>query len=769
MTVAEAYRACRGIARREAKNFYYAFLALPARKRDAICAVYAFMRQADDLADDDALPIFERKARMAAWLRSWHEAAEYGSDTDPVFLALNDARLRFRIPLALLDQLVEGTAMDLDPDAHATFPDFPALRRYCYLVASVVGLVCIRIFEYSSPEAEGLAEELGLAFQLTNILRDVREDAARGRVYLPEDELTAFDLTPATLTAEALAGRAPSANTRALLTAQTARAESFYRSGAALLPLVAEDSRPALRVLMTIYHRLLGRIRRAGCDVFTRRAGVPAREKLLLLLRGLARTFAARARGSRKRQPRLVLPTPEARATSVAVVGAGVAGLAAACALTEAGYRVTVFERRPYVGGRASSYPHPGSGEVIDNCQHILLGCCTNLRSLLGRVGRGTQVGWTSAITYIEPGGRRSVVRPTALPAPAQSAPSFLTAACFSREDKLAIARGLRQFFGGYSEDLPGGESFLAWALRHGQTPGALKRFWEPILQSALNDSLDRVSVHYAGKVLRESFLNSAEAGRIGVPLLPLSEMYAGAAAYIQARGGVIRLRTSVDALEQAERGWRVDGERFDNVVLALPFEATAKFVPQLPEGAARDALATSMQRFEHVPLAGVHLWFDREITELPHAVLLDTTIQWMYQRDKLGGKRETKGSRLELVISVARDLVGMSQREIVELAVRELALFFPVVREAKLVKSVVTKEVRATFAVPPGLDAHRPAQRTAWPGLFLAGDWTDTGWPATMEGAARSGFLAAEAVTGGRERFLVPDLPPRGLMRLFS
>ncbi len=767
MTVATAYRVCRSIARREAKNFYYAFLALPRAKRDAICAVYAFMRQADDIADDESQPVEVRRARMAAWLAGWHEAAEQGS-IDPVFLALNDARLRFRIPLALLDQLVEGTAMDLHPEAHATFADFAALRRYCYLVASVVGLVCIRIFEYRGSRAERLAEELGLAFQLTNILRDVREDAARGRVYLPVDELRAHGLTPESVIREAQQGRPPSSALRALLAALAGRAESLYLSSDALLPLVAQDSRPALEVLRTIYHRLLGRIHAADYDVFTRRAAVPTREKVWLLLRGLARTFAARGRGTRPRLP-VVTADPANRATRVAVIGAGVAGLSAACALTEAGYPVTVFERRPYVGGRASSYLHPGSGEVIDNCQHILLGCCTNLRSLFHRAGRGGQIAWTDRITYIEPGGRRSVVQPAGLPAPAQSAVSFLGAQCFSQADKRAIARGLRQFMPGYPADLPGGETFLAWAQRHGQTPGALKRFWEPILQSALNDDLDRVSVHYAGKVLRDSFLNSSEAGRIGVPLLPLSEMYAGAAAYMQARGGELRLRAGVARLEQSGDGWLVNGERFDRVVVALPVHAAREFVPRLPAGPERDALAAKLDRFETVPLAGVHLWFDREITDLPHAVLLDATIQWMYQREKLGGGRQDQGSHLELVISAARKIVSMTQAEVIELAVRELALFFPAVREAKLLKGVVTKELRATFAVPPGLDAHRPGAQTAWPGLFLAGDWTDTGWPATMEGAARSGFLAAEAVTDHHCRFLLPDLPPRGLMRLFA
>ncbi len=780
MTVTQAYAVCRGIARREAKNFYFAFLALPVHKRDAICAVYAFMRHADDISDDESISKAERRASLAAWMEEWHRGASSGGGTDPVFLALNDARLRFRIPLALLDQLVEGTAMDLkESTGDQTFVDFDALHRYCYLVASVVGLVCIQIFQYNSPKAEQLAEELGIGFQLTNILRDVREDAERGRVYLPVDELAKHGLTPATLMAEAMRGTAPLPATRTMLAEQGARAEQLYSAGAKLLPLIAADSRSALWVLMTIYHRLLRRIEHANYDVFTRRLSVPIWEKLALLTRGLGGTLAARARGTRKPRALSITATTTATKGRIAVIGAGVAGLAASCALADVGYSVTVFERRPYVGGRASSYLHPGSGETIDNCQHILLGCCTNLRSLLHRVGRSDAIAWTSTITYIEPGGRRSVVRPAAgLPAPLHSAVSFLQAGCFSQADKQAIARGLRQFFRGYPADVPGGESFLAWAMRHGQTPGALKRFWEPILQSALNDDLDRISVHYAGKVLRDSFMISAEAGKIGVPLLPLSEMYSGAATYLEGRGGQVRLRTGVETLHRNETGWSVHtgtggAEDFDGVVLALPFEAVQKLLPALPADQASAALEHALHQFEHAPLIGVHLWFDREITELPHAVLLDTTIQWMYQKEKLaklqpGHTQEGQGSHLELVISVARKLVGMPQRDIIELAVRELGLFFPAAREARLVKAVVTKEVHATFSTTPGLDAHRPGARTAWPGLFLAGDWTDTGWPATMEGAARSGFLAAEAVTGGAHRFLVDDLPPRGLMRLF-
>ena len=779
MTLVEAYATCRDIARREAKNFYYAFRALPAPKRDAICAVYAFMRRADDISDDESLPKATRRENMSAWLADWHQSAERGVSENPVFLALNDARLRCNIPLSLLDQLVEGTAMDLDEEhgANETFATFPDLYRYCYLVASVVGLVCIRIFGYSDPRAEKLAEELGVAFQLTNILRDVREDAERGRVYLPVSDLERHNLTPQSLSAAAVTGNAPSIEIRVMLAEQAGRAEQFYRSGTALLPLIDADSRPALWVLISIYHRLLTRILGADLDVFTTRIAVPTREKLWLLFRGLLRTLAVRLVPGRRsmdmRGHRIEIVHPGKHSGTVAIIGAGVAGLAAATALAKAGYTVTVFERRPYVGGRASSYLHPASGEVIDNCQHILLGCCTNLRSFLEEIGRSESVAWTEAITYIEPGGRRSVLRPTALPAPGHSSPSFLAARCFSPAAKLQVSRALLHFLRDEPSSIRPGETFAAWAQRHGQGLDAIRRFWSPILVSALNDNLDHIDARYAAMVLRESFLKSADAGRMGVPLLPLSDFYGAAVPYIESRGGALHLRSTIRSVESLEDNrWRIHAENSaheaDHLILALPFEATQSLLPSLPAGAERDSLTEQIAHFDHAPLAGVHLWFDREITELPHAVLLDSTIEWMYQREKLGAAPSGYGAHIELVISNARTVIPMTQPEIVALALDELALFFPAVREAKLVKSVVTKEARATFAVPPGVDARRPRSQSPWPGLYFAGDWTATGWPATMEGAARSGFLAAEAVTGNTERFLAPDLSPTGLMRFF-
>jgi phytoene synthase len=290
--VQAAYAACRAIARKKAKNFYYAFVALPASKRDAICAVYAFMRRADDLSDDESRSIADRRAALDAWLGAWHQALAGSATNDPVFVALLDAQQRFAIPSQLLDQLVQGTATDLEPDGRvASYATFADLYRYCYLVASVVGLVCIRIFGYLDPRAEKLAEETGIAFQLTNILRDVREDAQRGRLYLPLEDLERCGVAANSM-AGISSGRQLTPEQRRVLEIQAERAGEFYKSAEALLPLISPDSRAAMWVLVTIYHRLLRHIEQRNFDVFSARIGVPAYEKLSILGCGLFKTLA---------------------------------------------------------------------------------------------------------------------------------------------------------------------------------------------------------------------------------------------------------------------------------------------------------------------------------------------------------------------------------------------------------------------------------------------------------------------------------------------
>ena len=289
-----AYSVCRGITRTAAKNFYYAFLVLPRRKREALCAVYAFMRRCDDITDDQSLSLTERRQKLDAWIDALHRAQQGQPTDDPILLALTDAQRRFAIPAGLLDELAQGTAMDLETGANEAQPPsqadsglavhyttFEELRQYCYRVASVVGLVCIHIFGYRDPQAEPLAERCGLAFQLTNIIRDVKEDASMGRVYLPEEDLARFGLTVSDLM------NAPNpARLRPLLAFEAERAREYYAAGDELIPFISEDSQPALWVLVNIYRRLLGKIAAKQYDVFTAKVALSRWEKTVVLGKG---------------------------------------------------------------------------------------------------------------------------------------------------------------------------------------------------------------------------------------------------------------------------------------------------------------------------------------------------------------------------------------------------------------------------------------------------------------------------------------------------
>ena len=456
----------------------------------------------------------------------------------------------------------------------------------------------------------------------------------------------------------------------------------------------------------------------------------------------------------------------------VAIVGGGLAGLSAGCALADAGFEVTVFERRPYLGGRASSYQHPATGEIVDNCQHVLLGCCTNLIDLYRRTGVSSKIRWYERLTFVEPGGRASVIQISPLPAPLHSVPSFVRARCLRSIDKLAIARAMLALLPAAPED--NGQSFLDWLHRQRQTDIAIGRFWKTILLSALNEDLDRISVSYAAQVFRESFLKSPDAGKMGIPTVPLTELYNHAGQYIRARHGRILLRCSVDSFSSSassvELSTSGERQRFDFALIAVSFDAIDRLLPDSTEAAPLRAL---VGQFDPSPITGIHLWFDREISELDNAVLLERTIQWMFHKSRLLDRRPGEGSYVELVVSSSKSLVEKSRSEIIALAMGELREFFPRVRGAELLKATVIKEVNATYSPRPGVDQYRPGNATCWPRIFLAGDWTATGWPATMEGAVRSGYLAAAHVAReaghNHARYLVADLAPKGFMRFWG
>ena len=429
----------------------------------------------------------------------------------------------------------------------------------------------------------------------------------------------------------------------------------------------------------------------------------------------------------------------------VIVLGGGLAGLAAAAVLGDSGYRVKLFEARPFLGGRATSYE--SGAETIDNCQHILLRCCVNLIDFYERLGVSQSIRWYDEYVFIEPGGRRSVMRAGRLPAPAHFTESFFSLKFLNFSEKIAVMRGLAAIRREASRTDLDQITIAHWLNEHRQPARAIERFWRQVLVSAISEELDRTAAAHAFQVFRLAFLATRDAYERGVPAVPLGELYRSEA--WEKIGAVeMHLRAPVERIEIGDgevRSIQAGGaeHRADFYVCALPFEKLAPF-----------NLGIDVSGFTHAPITGIHLWFDRPVIDFPQATLLDRTIQWIFNKHE--------GRYVQLVVSASHSLTEMPRAELIALAVRELADFFPVVHHAKLEKAHVVKEVRAVLSPRPGLEKKRPAARTAFRNLFLAGDWTRTGWPAIMEGAVRSGYLAAEALTeaaGAPRKFLRPDI----------
>jgi len=468
------------------------------------------------------------------------------------------------------------------------------------------------------------------------------------------------------------------------------------------------------------------------------------------------------------------------------VIGGGLAGLASAVALAEAGFRVRLFEKRPRLGGRATSYTLPDGSEV-DNCQHVTLGCCTNLADFYRRAGADGKIRFYDRLYFMDARGRRSVMQASALPPPLHLAPSFLFFGSLTWADKRAIARALLAIAkaGGEPRDIAG-ISMLEWLGRMRQTPGAIERFWRVVLVSALDEELARTDARYGIEVFWKAFLANRRGYRVGVPRVPLGELYKGCHDAVVHAGGEVRLRCGVREIRVRENAFAgvvlEDGSESsaDACIACVPHDA----LPGLMPGAVSKAGGplSGLQSIKTSPITGVHFWFDRAVMEEPFLTLLDHTTQWVFNKSLLyaaeGGGRNPSadGQYLQLVISASYDLVPRSRQEIIDMCRKELEDVLPAARKAQLVKATVIKEVNATFSPEPGVDRWRPAQDIGVLNLFLAGDWTRTGWPATMEGAVRSGYLAAEAVLacyprtdGGAHKFLQPDLPYEGFSKWWA
>lgn len=447
-------------------------------------------------------------------------------------------------------------------------------------------------------------------------------------------------------------------------------------------------------------------------------------------------------------------------ADGVAIIGAGLAGLAAATALASRGFSVTLLEARQRLGGRASSFTDVASGQTIDACQHVSMGCCTNFAHFCRSVGIGHLLQRQRDLWFMTPDRRTSRFRAGSLPAPLHLVGSFLRLHYLSLSDKWRIGWGLHCLRRTAPED---DAPFLHWLMRHRQTPRTLTRFWGIVLTSALNESLERIGLRYARKVFVEGFLGHRRAFEVELPSVPLGRLYGEELqAWLTRHGVCLRLGCGVRRLQLREG--QIDGvemrtgERIeaDWYISAVPFDRLPDLLAE--EAIAAESYFADLHHLETSPITSVHVWYDRPILRLPHVVLVDCLGQWVFSRGEVAPGEHY----LQVVVSAARQLRGLGHEEVQRQILEELTRLFPIATTALVKRVRVVTEHAATFSAVPGVDKWRPSQASPIANLLVAGDWTATGWPATMESAVRSGYLAAEALLARRgtpERLLQADL----------
>jgi squalene-associated FAD-dependent desaturase len=456
-------------------------------------------------------------------------------------------------------------------------------------------------------------------------------------------------------------------------------------------------------------------------------------------------------------------------APRIAIIGGGLAGLAAAVGLAGRGFDIQLFEARRQLGGRAASFHDAASDEWIDHCQHVSMGCCTNLADFCRRTGLDGLFRRDRVLHFVGPNGRRYRLAASRwLPAPLHLGPALLRLGYLSLAERLSVARALWRLARLKTADERGGPTIGAWLREQRQSPVAIERFWSVVLVSALGEELDRASLAYARQVFVDGFLAARRAYEVEVPIVPLSELYGDrlerwlAEHGVALHSGIAVRRIEGDAV-RASGLVLADGSRhaIDGVVVAAPWRRVAELFDG-PLAAALSELER-LEEIEAAPITGVHLWFDREVMALDHAVLVGRLSQWIFNRGRRQAEGEVPaGHYYQVVISASRSLAGRDRAQVVEEIVSDLAGVWPVVRQARLLRSRIVTEANAVFSVRPGIDHLRPPQRTAIGNLALAGDWTRTGWPSTMEGAVRGGYLAAEAILarfGKAQSLVVPNL----------
>lgn len=716
------------ITKKSGSNLALSFFCLTEEVQRGMSVFYAFCRVADDIVDELPRDVAKAQAQIDEW-RQEIPRCYSGEPKSALGRDLAEIVHRFKIPKECFDEILLGVEMDLGACRYETFED---LRKYCYRVASAVGLASIRIFGCEEPVSESYAVDLGLAFQLTNILRDVRQDLREfGRVYLPQDEMRAFGVKE-----EDLDSDAPHEGKKKLYRLQYFRACHFFNRAARQIHPRDRKQLVAAMVMTEVYRGILEKIRERDFVLPEKTLKLSKPAKFLKVFQGWWKSLHGKSE---------LLPPGR-----VAVWGGGFAGIAAAIRASELGDQVDLFESKPYVGGRAHSYREAKTGLIVDNGQHIFMGCyhaCLKLMNQLGVANRLEMQEGLRLDFYSERKGHTQLAASN-LPSPLHLLTGLFNYRELSLFDRLsAIWLGtLLQIGLKPDEDETGAQ----WLKRCGQTKGIIRALWEPFCIAALNIPLDDCSAKLLHRVMLQSLFGTKQDAAIYLSGVGLSDLLMPEAElYLKATGGHLRVNEGVRGIQFASTeehslpnriaSFSTTKEtelKFDAYISALPWHALVPLVPRLSQ------LQTMVSTLESSPILGIHLWTDKRISEAPITGFLDSGVHWIFDRSHL----LKEGFHSTVVISGAYEWNERSSEEILKEVLEEVYKFLPTAREVKILHSVVYKSRTATFRAIPQAESLRPDVQSEWENLLLAGDWTNTGLPATLEGAVLSGFKAGDA-----------------------
>lgn len=839
-----SYEACSRIAKRSGSNFVRSFDFLREDRRRAMKALYAFSRLADDATDSAESGLGDTEGLQGAVAKGWSKegwlawvdglaernrsAVEdrgqmqalglsgAGGELGSIREALIDSMERFSIPPRMLKEIVLGVDRDVEFRAIDHYVD---LQHYMDQVASAVGLCCLAIWSDEGLPVEGSAlwhhaVDCGHAFQLTNILRDIVEDAKRGRVYFASEDLARFGITTQGWIGAMVQSDARERGVRlktmgdweGLLRVYHQRAEGCYASGWEVAKGLSADSLRMFSMMWETYHALLSKIFRDPEQALMGRVRLGNAKKAWLIgthvftpwFKGRLRTRshrgglqAAVASGGDLQVARLEstqsaiseeqLPSiagSRVASPRVAVIGGGLAGIQVAGHLARHGCRTVLYEARQRLGGRVGSFDDVGSAKAIDYCQHVGMKCCKELLRWIGDQGQREDWVEQSELHFRSRAGKSFCVKAWPLPAPYHLAGLILRWPDLSMLDRIAIARGLMALMRTKSGGAFEREYALDWLRARGQSASAIDRFWTTILVSALGEQLPRVRMGAVRKVMVDGFAASRDAYHLFVPQRPLSELVDRTSQRILGDLGVECLLGSVvQGVERSEEGkWgvKVRGakgeEGFDAVVIAVPWHRLGSLLSEgdldtLQWGETKKENWHRARGMDAAPITGVHTWWSEAWLPSPHAILIDRLSQWVFpgigESEQGVGEAESQGlaeKRVEVyyqvVISGSRDLPKGDTDSILRAVEQDLREVFPEIQRsgAQMLRGRVVTDPQSVFSdfgkEHGSVESGRlPIGMAATQGLVFAGDWTDTGWPATMEGALRSGSLAAEWV----------------------